>query len=137
MIPGPDAFDGQRPHFLVGPEGVVGGATRLEALRPGAIAFYAEKPASLSRILCASERALDRLAYVDAHDPVPEVEKLLGTYAATGSDTLVLSAISGLDGYDTRPTLDDVGWRTLLANLDRLAGVAAAHGVRAVLQPRR
>ena len=45
-------------------------ATRLEALRPGAIAFYAEKPASLSRILCASERALDRLAYVDAHDPV-------------------------------------------------------------------
>ena len=44
-------------------------ATRLESLRPGAIAFYAEKPASLSRILCASERALDRLAYVDERDP--------------------------------------------------------------------
>ncbi|WP_300008798.1 sugar phosphate isomerase/epimerase [Pseudonocardia sp.] len=75
------------------------------------------------------------LLHVAGHDPVPEVEKLLATYAATGSDTLVLSAISGLDGYDTRPALDDAGWRTLLGNLDRLAGTAAAHGVRAVLHP--
>lgn len=75
------------------------------------------------------------LLHTAGHDPVPEVEKLLATYAATGSDTLVLSAISGLDGYDTRPTLDDAGWRTLLGNLDRLAGAAAAHGVRAVLHP--
>lgn len=75
------------------------------------------------------------LLHVPEHDPVPEVEKLLATYAATGSDTLVLSAVSGLDGYDTRPALDHDGWRTLLANLDRLAGVAAAHDVRAVLHP--
>ncbi|MBW0089110.1 TIM barrel protein [Pseudonocardia sp. KRD-184] len=75
------------------------------------------------------------LLHVPGHDPVPEVEKLLETYAATGSDTLVLSAISGLDGYDTRPVLDDAGWRTLLGNLDRLAGVAAERDVRAVLHP--
>jgi inosose dehydratase len=75
------------------------------------------------------------LLHIEGHDPVPEVEKLLATYAATGSDTLVLSAISGLDGYDTRPTLDDTGWRTLLGNLDRLAAVAAAHDVQAVLHP--
>jgi inosose dehydratase len=48
---------------------------------------------------------------------------------------LVLSAATGRDGYDTRPDLDDAGWNTLLANLDRLAGLAAARGVRAVLHP--
>lgn len=52
-------------------------ATRLESLRPGAIAFYAEKPASLSRILCASERALDRLAYVDEHDKENEASVIV------------------------------------------------------------
>src|SRR3954471_17410144 len=54
------------------------------------------------------------LLHVAGHAPVPEVEKVLQAYAATGSDVLVLSAVSGLDGYDARPTLDDVGWRTLL-----------------------
>ena len=44
------------------------------------------------------------------HDPVPEVATLLQTYAATGSDTLVLSAVTGLDGYDERPALDETGW---------------------------
>jgi inosose dehydratase len=75
------------------------------------------------------------LLHVAGHDPVPEVEKLLQAYAATGSDVLVLSAVSGLDGYDTRPALDDAGWRTLLTNLDRLADLATEHGVRAVLHP--
>jgi inosose dehydratase len=75
------------------------------------------------------------LLHVAGHDPVPEVEKLLQAYAATGSDVLVLSAVSGLDGYDTRPALDDAGWRTLLANLDRLTDLATEHGVRAVLHP--
>jgi inosose dehydratase len=75
------------------------------------------------------------LLHVAGHDPVPEVEKLLQAYAATGSDVLVLSAVSGLDGYDARPTLDDTGWRTLLTNLDRLTDLATEHGVRAVLHP--
>jgi inosose dehydratase len=75
------------------------------------------------------------LLHVAGHDPVPEVEKLLQAYAATGSDVLVLSAVSGLDGYDARPTLDDAGWRTLLTNLDRLTDLATEHGVRAVLHP--
>jgi inosose dehydratase len=48
---------------------------------------------------------------------------------------LVLSAATGQDGYDTRPDLDETGWTTLLTNLDRLAGLAAARGVRAVLHP--
>jgi inosose dehydratase len=75
------------------------------------------------------------LLHLPAQDPVPDVEKLLQTYAATGSDVLVLSAVTGLDGYDERPELDAEGWRTLLGNLDRLDALAAEHGVRAVLHP--
>jgi inosose dehydratase len=69
------------------------------------------------------------------HDPAPEVTRLLDGYTATGARVLVLSAATGRDGYDTRPDLDDAGWKTLLANLDRLTTLAAARGVRAVLHP--
>jgi inosose dehydratase len=75
------------------------------------------------------------LLHVPSHDPVPAVERLLASYKASDADTLVLSAISGADGYDSRPDLDETGWATLLANLDRLTEVAAAHEVLAVLHP--
>lgn len=75
------------------------------------------------------------LLHVPGHDPAPGVEAVLAGYAATGSDVLVLSADTGLAGYDARPELDAPGWRTLLGNLDRLAALAAASGVTAVLHP--
>lgn len=70
-----------------------------------------------------------------AHDPLPEIDRILAGYDATHAEVLVLSAVSGLDGYDTRPSLDDDGWARLLNNLDRIARVASEHGVRAVLHP--
>jgi inosose dehydratase len=48
---------------------------------------------------------------------------------------LVLSAVTGAEGYDSRPALDDDEWMVLLANLDRLAELARQRGVRAVLHP--
>ncbi|GAY11469.1 TIM barrel protein [Pseudonocardia sp. N23] len=75
------------------------------------------------------------LLHVPGHDPVPEVEKLLQAYAATGSSTMVLSATTGQDGYDSRPVLGSAGWTTLLGNLDRLSAVTSAAGVQAVLHP--
>jgi inosose dehydratase len=75
------------------------------------------------------------LLHVPGHDPVPEVDRLLESYAASGAKTLVLSADSGLTGYDTRPELDETGWTTLLSNLDRLDALATERGVRAVLHP--
>jgi inosose dehydratase len=75
------------------------------------------------------------LLHVAAHDPVPEVDRLLDAYEASGAGVLVLSAVTGQEGYDTRPTLDEDGWRVLLANLDRLSELAASRGVRAVLHP--
>jgi len=75
------------------------------------------------------------LLHARGHDPVPEVVRLLAGYAASGAGTLVLSAVTGRDGYDSRPELDQDGWATLLANLDRIARTAAEHNVKAVLHP--
>ena len=51
--------------------------------------------------------------------------------------SLVLSAVSGLDGYDSRPELDADGWALLLRNLDRISARAAEHGVRRRAAPAR
>jgi inosose dehydratase len=75
------------------------------------------------------------LLHVPGHDPAPNIEGILNGYAASDAHTLVLSAATGLDGYDTRPTLDDDGWQALLTNLDRIAAIAATRGVQAVLHP--
>jgi inosose dehydratase len=75
------------------------------------------------------------LMHQAGHDPIPEIERILTGYDATHAEVLVLSAVSGLDGYDTRPILDDDGWTRLLDNLDRISSLAAEHHVRAVLHP--
>ena len=75
------------------------------------------------------------LLHVPSHDPVPEVERILEGYVASNASTLVLSSVSGQDGYDSRPELDDKGWQTLLDNLSRISQVAAEKGIRAVLHP--
>jgi inosose dehydratase len=75
------------------------------------------------------------LMHQSGHDPLPEISRILTGYDATHAEVLVLSAVSGLDGYDTRPILDEAGWKRLLDNLDRIARLASEHGVRAVLHP--
>jgi hypothetical protein len=47
------------------------------------------------------------LLHLPDHDPIPGVERTLDAYAASSATVLVLSADSGLTGYDTRPELDD------------------------------
>ncbi|MFB4310559.1 TIM barrel protein [Actinomadura sp. GTD37] len=71
-------------------------------------------------------------------DPLPDVRRILSGFDVERSKsdlTLVLAAVHGLDGYDERPSLDLAGWTALLANLDRIAALAAETGVRAVLHP--
>ena len=70
-----------------------------------------------------------------AHDPLPEVEAAMEGLVAAEASTVVLAAATGREGYDRRPDLDDGGWVTLLANLDRLAAAAAARGLTATLHP--
>jgi inosose dehydratase len=69
------------------------------------------------------------------HDPLPDVAGALDALVACRASVLVLAAATGTDGYDSRPTLDDNQWATLLDNLDLLAAAAAERGVLAVLHP--
>ena len=68
-------------------------------------------------------------------DPMLELDRLLPAFKAARAGVMVLSADSGGTGYDSRPDLDEEGWRRLLRNLDRVAARAAEHGIRAVLHP--
>jgi inosose dehydratase len=70
-----------------------------------------------------------------SHDPMGEVDTFIDACLATGAGVVVLAAATGVDGYDARPELDDVQWKTLLTNLDRIADHAAERGVIAVVHP--
>jgi len=70
-----------------------------------------------------------------ASDPMGEIDSFIDVCLVTGAGVIVLAAATGVDGYDARPVLDDVQWKTLLTNLDRLADHAAERGVLAVIHP--
>jgi inosose dehydratase len=112
----------------------------LSATEFGPAGFLPSEPEAMARVL--AEHGLHAVGgfvplvlHVPGHDPVPEVDRLLDGYQASDAGVLVLSANTGQEGYDARPTLDGQGWKTLLTNLDRLTAVAAERGVRAVLHP--
>ncbi|MEO6605822.1 MAG: TIM barrel protein [Aeromicrobium sp.] len=70
-----------------------------------------------------------------ATDPMGQIDAFIDICLVTGAGVVVLAAATGVDGYDDRPVLDDLQWKTLLANLDRLADRAAERGVLAVVHP--
>jgi inosose dehydratase len=112
----------------------------LLATELGPEGFLPAEPAGMADVL--SQHGLRAvggftplLLHRSDHDPIPGVERILDGYTASGAGVLVLSADSGLTGYDTRPQLGSAGWRTLLSNLDRVADLAVDRGVHAVLHP--
>ncbi|MGV9866833.1 sugar phosphate isomerase/epimerase family protein [Rhodococcus koreensis] len=112
----------------------------LEAAEIGPDGFLPADPQELAATLASYDlKAVGGFTPVllhDAgHDPVPDITGALAAFTAAGAEVLVLAAITGSDGYDSRPDLDDAGWKTLLSNLDRLHDVAAEQGIRAVLHP--
>jgi inosose dehydratase len=112
----------------------------IAATEFGPDGFLPEDPAEKAKTLADSGlRAVGGFVPVvlhdPSHDPAPEITQALEGFVAAGASTLVLAAATGRDGYDDRPVLDAAGWDTLLANLDRLAGIAAAAGIRATIHP--
>ncbi|MFC9556693.1 sugar phosphate isomerase/epimerase family protein [Rhodococcus sp. NPDC056960] len=112
----------------------------LEAAEIGPEGFLPSDPQELAATLASYElKAVGGftpvLLHDPDHDPVPDITGTLAAFTAAGAEVLVLAAITGTDGYDSRPDLDDAGWKTLLSNLDRLHDVAADQGIRAVLHP--
>jgi inosose dehydratase len=75
------------------------------------------------------------LLHDDGHDPAEDLAGPLESLVAARAEVVVLAAATGSDGYDDRPELDDAQWKTLLGNLDRLAGIVAERGLTAVLHP--
>ena len=112
----------------------------LAATEVGPDGFLPADPAKLAETLAGHDLHavggfVPVVLHVAGHDPAPDVDRVLDGFVAANAKTLVLSADSGLTGYDSRPVLDDDGWATLLGNLDRLAARAAERGITAVLHP--
>jgi inosose dehydratase len=112
----------------------------LAATELGPEGFLPSDPAELSTLLGDyGLRSVGQFVPVVLHDaardPVPDLAAPLDAVVAAGGDVVVLAAATGAEGYDSRPTLDEDQWATLLTNLDRLAAAAADHGVLAVLHP--
>jgi len=112
----------------------------LAATELGPEGFLPSEPTAMASVL--AEHGLQAvggftplLLHVPGHDPVPEVDRILAGYLASGAQVLVVSAVTGSAGYDTRPQLDEAEWKRLLSNLDRVATLAANRGVRVVLHP--
>jgi inosose dehydratase len=128
--------------YQLGPDRVLAEMRQvgLLATELGPEGFLPSEPAAMASLL--SEHGLQAvggftplLLHVPGHDPIYEVDRILGGYVAAGARVLILSAVTGSAGYDTRPQLDEAGWKRLFSNLDRVAALAADRGVRAVLHP--
>ena len=96
----------------------------------------ADKAAVLARYgLTAVGGFVPVVLHDPAADPLPQITAVLDDFVAAGAGVLVLAAVTGVDGYDARPELDEGAWRTLLANLDAAAAMAAERGILATLHP--
>lgn len=128
--------------FQLTPERVLGEMAELgfSATEFGPLGFLPDDPTQKAELLSryglvATGGFVPVVLHDPRHDPVPEVRSELAAYGRAGASVLVLAAATGVDGYDSRPELDDAGWNTLLGNLDRLQQTAREAGVTAVLHP--
>lgn len=115
-------------------------AVGLSATEFGPAGFLPDDPASKAAVLASHGLAavgsfVPVVLHDDGHDPLSEVDRALDALVAAGADVLVLAAATGADGYDDRPTLNEIAWKRLLDNLDRLVDRAAGRGIQACLHP--
>lgn len=115
-------------------------ALGLTATEFGPDGFLPDEPASKKAFLetyhlQAVGGFLPVLLHDPASDPLPIVDVFIDNCLATGAGVVVLAASTGVDGYDARPVLDEVQWKTLLSNFDRIADHAVERGVIAVVHP--
>jgi inosose dehydratase len=63
------------------------------------------------------------------------VERAAALFAAAGADVLVVAAATGVEGYDSKPSLSESEWTTLLSGLDAAREICADRGLRCALHP--
>lgn len=128
--------------YQLGPDRVLAEMEQLglAATELGPDGFLPADPAELARVLADHHlTAVGGFTPFVLHrrdvDPLVELRRLLPGFLAAHAKVMVLSADTGLTGYDSRPELADEDWRMLLGNLDRVSTEAAQHGIRTVLHP--
>jgi len=114
----------------------------LTAIELGAGGYLPAAPDRLAAVLAAeglraAAGTVEVVAHEPAYDPEPVLVRELARLTACDAGTVVLVAATGGAAYEPRPELDGAGWVHLLTELDRLAAVAATHGVQAALLPRQ
>ncbi len=112
----------------------------LTATEFGPVGFLADEPEAKARQLesfglAAAGGFLPVVLHEPSGDPLPMADRFIDACLAAGAGVMVLAAASGLNGYDERPLLDDIGWKTLVDNLDRISGHAEKRGVTVGLHP--
>jgi inosose dehydratase len=112
----------------------------ISATEYGPDGFLPEDPAAKAELLAGYDlKAVGQFVPVvlhDAdHDPMPTVDEAITGLLAAHANVVVIAASTGVDGYDSRPVLDDAQWATLLTNLDRIKERAAAQGLTATVHP--
>lgn len=112
----------------------------LVATELGPDGFLPDEPQAKAKALADNGlRAVGGFSPVVLHDvtydPGPEIEHAIEGLVSAGAGTLVLAAKAGVDGYDVQPDLGEAGWRTLLANLDRLDAMARESAITMTLHP--
>ena len=115
-------------------------ALGLQATEFGPAGFLPDSPEAKAEFLDRFDLKavggfLPVLLHDAGHDPLPEVDAFIDDCLAADAPIVVLAAISGVDGYDDRPVLDELQWKTMLNNLDRIADHAESRGVIAVVHP--
>ncbi len=128
--------------YQLGPERVLAEmqGLGLAACEFGPIGFLADDPADRSAQLrsygiTAVGGFVPILLHDPEHDPLNATDAYIDTCLASEASCLVLAAATGSDGYDERPALDELGWKTMFSNLDRIADRAEARGITASLHP--
>ena len=112
----------------------------ISATEYGPDGFLPDNPSAKADLLDGyGLKAVGQFVPVVLHDadvdPMPTVDQAIEGLLAARANVIVIAASTGVDGYDSRPVLDDAQWATLLGNLDRINERAAEQGLTATVHP--